>query len=83
MSEQANTPADCRRCVWFRSAPFEAKHEGCYLPENMPSKQSASYLDEQQVPGNHRTINRRGDCPDFQARATKLPFWKRLFSVGA
>ena len=73
----------CENCVHFRSAPYEARMDGCFLPDNMPGKQSASYLDEQQIPGNHVKINLRGDCPDHVARPVTLPFWKRLFSRGA
>ena len=69
---------DCRRCQHFRSAPFEARFEGCYLPGNMPSKQSAAYLDEQQIPGRSDKINRNGDCPDYLARETKPSLLKRL-----
>lgn len=75
--------ADCRRCVHFRSAPFEAKFEGCYLEKNMLSRQKQLCLDEQQLPGNHVKINLRGDCPDFQERTRKTSFWQRLWAVGA
>ena len=74
---------DCRNCVHFRSAPYEARLEGCYFPGNMPVKQSARYLDEQQQPGDHERINRNGDCPDYEERAERVPFWQRIFSLGA
>ena len=70
--------AGCETCTHFRSAPYEARLEGCYLPANMPSKQSATYLDEQQLPGNHRVINRGGKCPDHKARAPKPSLLSRL-----
>jgi hypothetical protein len=70
--------ADCRRCKHFRGAPFEARLEGCYLPKNMVSKQSARYLDEQQLPGDHEVINRNGDCPDFEPRPARRRLWQRL-----
>jgi hypothetical protein len=76
-------PVDCRTCVHFRSAPYEARLEGCYLEKNMVSKQKAAFLDEQQLPGDHTQINRNGDCPDHQARARKPSFWKRLWAAGA
>lgn len=76
-------PADCRRCVHFRTAPYQARLTGCWLPANMVSKQDAKFLDQQQTPGNHEKINLRGDCPDFQARPVKVPLWRRLWSVGA
>ncbi len=72
---------DCRRCAHFRSAPYEARIAGCYLPKNMASKQSARFLDEQQIPGDHEKINLRGDCPDFEARPVRGSFWRRLFSA--
>jgi hypothetical protein len=75
--------ADCHRCVHFRSAPYEARIEGCYLPKNMVSKQKQAFLDEQQIPGNHEKINFFGDCPDFQARAKKPSLWRRLWALGA
>lgn len=74
---------DCRRCEHFRSAPYEAKFEGCYLEKNMPSKQKLTCLDEQQLPGNHIKINLRADCPDFLARPQKKSLWQRLLAIGA
>ena len=79
----SNGKVDCRQCLHFRSAPYEAREDGCYFPGNMEAKQSATYLDEQQLAGDHEKINRRGDCTDFQARAEKLPWWRRLMDVGA
>ncbi len=79
-SDSTSGPADCRRCRHFRSAPYEARLEGCYFPDNMVSKQSAGYLDEQQQPGRHDKINRKGDCKDFVARDEAIPFWRRLFA---
>ena len=74
---------DCKHCVHFRSAPYEAKFEGCYLEKNMVSKQKLMSLDEQQLPGDHVKINLRGDCPDFRARAKKRSLWEWLWAVGA
>ena len=79
----AMTKVACENCVHFRSAPYEARKDGCYLPDNMPAKQSARYLDEQQLAGDHRKINLRGDCPDHEARPVELPWWRTLFRVGA
>lgn len=81
MSQRPNL--DCRTCVHFRSAPYETKFEGCYLEKNMVSKQKQLCLDEQQLPGDHRQINRLGDCSDHVARAAKASFWKSLWSLGA
>lgn len=75
--------ADCRRCRHFRSAPYEAKFEGCYLEKNMVSRQKQYCLDEQQLPGDHAKINSRRDCPDFAPRTARPSFWQRLFAVGA
>lgn len=74
---------DCKKCRHFRSAPYEAKKEGCYFPANMPQKQTDAFLDEQQIPGDHRAINRRGDCPDFQAEESSRGFLDWLFSESA
>lgn len=74
------TKIDCRDCTHFRSSPWEASREGCYLPANMPQKHKERYLDEQQIPGDHEKINLRGDCPDFQARPAKVSLLKRLFA---
>ena len=71
----------CKRCVHFRAAPYEARVDGCYLPKNMPSKQKLAYLDEQQLAGDHRAINRDGDCPDFQARVQQASLWRRLLGA--
>ena len=79
----SSTKVDCRRCVHFRGAPYEARLDGCYFPGNMPAKQSARYLDEQQQAGDHERINRNGDCPDHQARVVKEPWWRRIMDVGA
>lgn len=71
---------DCAHCKHFRAAPYEARLEGCYFPGNMKSKQDQFFLDEQQLPGRHEEINRRGDCPDYTARMQSLPFWRRLLA---
>ena len=46
--------AVCQICRHFRSAPYEARFEGCYLEKNMVSKQKQLCLDEQQLPGDQR-----------------------------
>ncbi len=73
----------CKDCRHFLQAPYEARVDGCYLEKNMASKQDAAYLDEQQTPGDHRELNRRGDCPDFEARRRKLGFFDWLMSESA
>jgi len=77
------TRAECTNCLHFRSAPYEAKFEGCYLEKNMASKQKQMCLNEQQLPGDHVKINLRGDCPDFLERPRKVSLWKRLWALGA
>ena len=72
---------DCTDCIHFRSTPYEARIDGCFLAKNMPGRQKDAFLDEQQVPGNHEKINLRGDCPDFEARPREVSFWQRLFSA--
>ena len=74
---------DCRTCLHFRGAPYEAKLEGCYLEKNMVSRQKQLCLDEQQLPGDHRKINLRGNCPDHAPRASKPALWRRLWALGA
>ena len=71
----------CKNCRHFRSAPWEAKHEGCYHPELMQAKQKDAFLDEQQVCGNAWMLNRDNDCEHYEARKGALPFWRRLFSA--
>jgi hypothetical protein len=44
----------------------------------MPQKHDEAYLDQQQLPGDHEAINLRGDCPDFRARPSAQPWWRRL-----
>ena len=70
----------CQDCLHFRSAPYEASIEGCYLEKNMPGRQSDAFLDEQQTPGNHEKINLRGDCPDYAAKQPKRSLWQRLMA---
>jgi alkylated DNA nucleotide flippase Atl1 len=44
----------------------------------MKVSQTAAYLQEQETPGNHRVINRRGDCAEFDARAQKRSLLSRI-----
>jgi len=72
---------ECKNCRHFRAAPYEARVDGCYFPDNMPSKQSATYLDEQQIAGNYEKINLRGDCKDFDAKLARPSFLRRLLGA--
>lgn len=73
----------CKDCRHFRTAPYDAPRTGCWHPDNLVVRQKDAYLDEQQVPGDHRRINRRGDCPQYEARASKPSFLERLRRLGA
>lgn len=72
--------ARCEACEHFRVAPYEARVEGCYLPSNMSQRQTDAFLDEQQIPGDHRKINLRGNCPDFAEKPVRLGLWRRLMA---
>ena len=72
------TQADCNACRHFRSAPYEARIDGCFHPDNMKVSQTAGYLKEEETPGNHRVINRRGDCAQFDAKAQKRSLLSRI-----
>ena len=37
-------------------------------------------LTEQEIPGDHRKINLRGDCPKFALRPKKRSFWQRMLA---
>jgi hypothetical protein len=73
-------PADCGKCVHFRTAPYSAPRTGCYHPEHMLSKQKDAYLKEQEIPGDHRKLNLRGDCPKYEPRARKPSLLARWLS---
>lgn len=69
---------DCKDCIWFKRPPYEAKREGCWHPKHLKVQQKDRFLAEQQLPGDHRKINLRGDCPDFEPRPRKKPWWRRF-----
>jgi hypothetical protein len=81
-SSPAAAPAkvSCSQCKWLRVAPWQAKKSGCYHPDHMPGKQKERSLDEQQVPGDHAAINRRGDCPKYEAKPERASLWQRLWN---
>jgi hypothetical protein len=74
---------DCKDCVWFREAPYRALKTGCYYPDNMPVRQKVAYLDEQQQPGDHRKINAKGDCKDFEAKPKRPSLLQWLLGKSA
>ena len=75
--------SDCNDCVHLRTAPWQAPLTGCYAPEHMKITQKLACLDQQQQPGNYREINRRGDCPQFEAKPSKLGLVDWLMGKGA
>ncbi|TDJ73147.1 MAG: hypothetical protein E2O39_05765 [Planctomycetota bacterium] len=74
---------ECKRCRWFRQAPYEANRTGCWHPDNLVSSQKAAYLDEQQIPGDYRKINLRGDCAQFESKLEQPSLLRRFLSMGA
>jgi len=70
---------DCQDCIHFRTAPYEAPHTGCWHEENLKVSQKEAFLDQQQQPGNHRKINLRGDCAQFEAQPERPGLLARLF----
>ena len=73
----------CSDCTHFREAPYQAPLTGCWHPDNMKVTQKEAFLDQQQQPGNHRKINLRGDCQQFEARPVRLSLFQRIFRRGA
>ena len=74
------TRANCDACDHFKSAPYEARIDGCFHPDHMKVTQKDAYLNEQETPGDHRVINRRGDCEEFEAEAPKRSLLSRILS---
>jgi len=73
----------CKNCIHFREAPYQAAHTGCWHPDNMVVTQKDAYLDQQQIPGDHRKINLRGNCGQYEARPPKPSLLRRILSLGA
>ncbi len=69
----------CKDCSHFREAPYEANITGCWHPDNLQITQKEAFLDQQQQPGNHRKINLRGDCEQFEASPVPLSLLPRLW----
>lgn len=74
---------DCKNCLHFKAAPYEAKETGCWHPDNMKVTQKEAFLQQQETPGNHAKINLRGDCGQYDAKPAKLTFLQRLKRMGA
>ena len=77
-TEMVTKKVDCRDCRYFRRAPYDAPRTGCYFPDFMVVKQKDAFLKEQEIPGDHRKINLRGDCAKFEPPAKKPSLWERL-----
>jgi hypothetical protein len=71
---------ECRDCRYFKRAPYEAPRTGCWFPEFMQQTQKDAFLKEQEIPGDPETLNLRGDCAKFDARAPRLSILKRMLA---
>lgn len=71
---------DCKDCRHFKSAPYEARIDGCFHSDHMKVVQKDNFLSEQETPGDHRAINRRRDCATFEAPPPRVPLLKRLLN---
>ena len=74
------TRVDCNECRHFQCAPYEARIDGCFHPDHMKVSQKDAYLNEQETPGDHRAINRRGDCAQFEPKERDKSLLSRLLS---
>ena len=74
------TRVDCKECRHFQHAPYEARIDGCFHPDHMKVSQKDAYLNEQETPGDHRDINRRGNCAQFEPREQKRSLLDRILS---
>jgi hypothetical protein len=74
------TRANCDACDHFKSAPYEARIDGCFHPDHMKVTQKDAYLNEQETPGDHRVINRRGDCDKFEPKEQERSLLSRILS---
>ena len=70
---------DCKDCIHFRTAPYQAPHTGCWHADNLKVSQKEAFLDQQQQPGDHRKLNLRRDCAQFEARPVRHGLLARLF----
>ena len=74
------TRVDCNECRHFQRAPYEARIDGCFHPDHMKVTQKDAYLNEQETPGDHLAINRRGDCAQFEPKERDKSLLNRLLS---
>lgn len=70
----------CEGCAHFKRAPEEAPLTGCWFPDFMQVKQKENFLKQQEVPGDHKKINMRGDCPKWEPRPRKPSLWQKLLA---
>ena len=73
----------CKDCRFFREAPYEAAHTGCWHKDHLVVTQKDAYLDQQQIPGDHRKINLRGNCEQFEGKPRRPSFLEWIRSLGA
>ncbi len=74
------TRVDCENCTHFRTAPYEARLEGCYHPKLAGKNQKKPFNDEQMTPGNHRTLNHNHDCEKHEAKEPRLSLIQRIMT---
>jgi hypothetical protein len=77
---KAEKKVECANCAHFREAPEEAPYTGCWHPDHMRQRQTDRFLKQQELPGDHRKINLRGDCPQYEPRPKKPSFWQRMLA---
>jgi hypothetical protein len=78
--EQVVRKVECRTCVHFREAPWDAPYTGCWHPNHMRQRQTDRFLKQQELPGDHTKINLRGDCPVHEPRPKKPSFLRRMLA---
>ena len=72
---------DCKNCLHFRERPGDTtwkRKTGCYHPDLMEQKQGDAFLKEQEIPGDHTSINAGGDCGDFEPAPREPSLLKRI-----
>ena len=75
--------SDCKNCLHFKEAPYGAAHTGCWHPDNLRVSQKEAFLDQQQLPGDHKARNFSGQCTLFEGRPSGKSLWQRIMSMGA
>ena len=73
---------DCFSCKHLRKAPYQVVRTGCFHPDHMKVRYTEAFLDEQQLGGDYRKLNLRGDCSKYDPLPKKQCIIKRIFSNG-